>query len=179
MGLKLSPYQRSKQKLLLQHKTQYQRTSCQPSRVSGGTPNSTPQTVSGHSKDKQRAIKELGRKTRVTREWYEVGLLWLEDEVKLPNNFYAAMVQLKSLERRLQKQDTLLKHYQKTLTLTSKQFTSAQLNEMNRIQPETSFSDACHIILSSTRIKPNTLQKCGRQRQSIVLRGSLQRQISI
>ena len=48
-------------------------------------------------------------------ERYEVGLLWREDEVKLPNNFYSAMRQLKSLERRLQKDEALKKCYQETI----------------------------------------------------------------
>ena len=38
-----------------------------------------------------------------------------EEEVKLPNNIYSAMGQLKSLERRLQRDETLKKHYQETI----------------------------------------------------------------
>ena len=71
--------------------------------------------VTGHSKEKQRAIKMLEQTTRLNGEIYEVGLLWREDEVKLPNNFYSAMGQLKSLERRLQKDETLNKRYQETI----------------------------------------------------------------
>ena len=63
--------------------------------------------VTGHSKDEKRAINTLEQTTRFTGERYEVGLLWREEEVKLPNNFYSAMGQLKSLERRLQKDDML------------------------------------------------------------------------
>ena len=37
------------------------------------------------------------------------------DDVKLPNNFYSAMRQLKSLERRIQKDETLKKRYQETI----------------------------------------------------------------
>ena len=71
--------------------------------------------VTGHSKEEQRAIKTLEQTTRFNGDIYEVGLLWREDEVKLPNNFYSAMGQLKSLERRLQKEETLKKRYQKTI----------------------------------------------------------------
>ena len=71
--------------------------------------------VSGHSKEEQRAIKTLEQTTRFNGERYEVGLLWREDEVKLPNNFYSAMGQLKSLERRLQKDETIRKRYQETI----------------------------------------------------------------
>ena len=71
--------------------------------------------VTGHSKEEQRAIKTLEQTTRFNGERYEVGLLWREDEVKLPNNFYSAMGQLKSLEQRLQKDETLKKRYQETI----------------------------------------------------------------
>ena len=70
--------------------------------------------VSGQSKDEQRAFKTLEQTTRFTGERYEVGLLWREDEENLPNNFYSAMGQCKSLERRLQKDDMLRKRYQET-----------------------------------------------------------------
>ena len=69
----------------------------------------------GHSKEEQRAIRTLEQTTRFNGERYEVGLLWREDEVKLPNNFYSAIGQLKSLERRLQKDDILRKRYQETI----------------------------------------------------------------
>ena len=71
--------------------------------------------VTGHSKGVQQAIKALEQTTPFNGERYEVGLLWREDEVKLPNNFYSAMGQLKSLERRLQKEETLRKRYQETI----------------------------------------------------------------
>ena len=71
--------------------------------------------VTCHSKDEQREIKTLEQTTRFNGERYEVGLLWQEDEVKLPNNFYSAIGQLKSLERRLQKDETLRKRYQETI----------------------------------------------------------------
>ena len=71
--------------------------------------------VTGHSKEEQRAIQTLEQTTQFNGERYEVGLLWREDEVKLPNNFYSAMGQLKSLERRLQKDETLKRWYQETI----------------------------------------------------------------
>ena len=71
--------------------------------------------VTGHSKDEQRAIKTLEQTTRFNGERYEVGLLWREEEMKLPNNFYSAMGQLKSLERRLQKDETQRNRYQETI----------------------------------------------------------------
>ena len=71
--------------------------------------------ATGNSKEKRRAIKTLEQTTRFNGKRYEVGFLWREDEVKLPNNIYSAMGQLKSLERRLQKAETLKKRYQEII----------------------------------------------------------------
>ena len=40
---------------------------------------------------------------------YNVGMLWAEDNIELPNNYFSALVQLKSLEKRLTKDQTLTK----------------------------------------------------------------------
>ena len=53
--------------------------------------------------------------SRSTGEIHEVGLLRRELEMKLPYNFYSAMVQLKSLERHLQKYDAIWRRYQEAL----------------------------------------------------------------
>ena len=74
----------------------------------------------GRSKNEQRAIKTLQQTTRFTGEWYEVVLLWWEDEVKIPKNFYSAMVRLKFLEGRLQKDDLLQKRHQETIETDNK-----------------------------------------------------------
>ena len=60
-------------------------------------------------------MKTFYQTTWFNGEKYEVGLLWREEEVKMPNNFYSAMGKLKSLERRLQKDETLKKRYQETI----------------------------------------------------------------
>ena len=70
--------------------------------------------VTGHSKEEQRASKTFEQATRTNGERQEVGLLWREDEVKLPNNFYSAMGQLKSLEWHLQKDEIFKKRYIET-----------------------------------------------------------------
>ena len=41
--------------------------------------------------------------------------LWRDDEVKLPNNFYSAMEQIKFLERHLPKDEMLKKRYQEAI----------------------------------------------------------------
>ena len=71
--------------------------------------------LNGQSMDEHRAIKTLEQTTRFMGERYEVGLLWREDERKLPNIFYSAMGQRKSPERCLQKDAMLQKRYQETI----------------------------------------------------------------
>ena len=46
---------------------------------------------------------------------YQVGMLWADEESTLPNNYFSALVQLKSLERRLGKDPQLKESYSKTI----------------------------------------------------------------
>ena len=90
--------------------------------------------VTGHSKEEQRAIKTLEQTTPFNGERYGVGLLWGEDELKLPNNIYSAMWQLKSLERHLQKDEMLKKRHQEAIDTDVnagyvRKVDQAQLNE--------------------------------------------------
>ena len=66
-----------------------------------------------HDKNEGYTQKHLG--SNVTSMGQRVASRTQEDEVKLPNNFYSAMGQLKSLKRRLQKDDTFRKRYQETI----------------------------------------------------------------
>ena len=38
---------------------------------------------------------------------YDVGMLWADDNIQLPNNYFSSLVQLKSLEKRLSRDPTL------------------------------------------------------------------------
>ena len=62
-----------------------------------------------------RAEKLLERTTYHDESQYQVGMLWAEDESSLPNNYFSALVQLKSLERRLGKDAELKERYSKTI----------------------------------------------------------------
>ena len=46
---------------------------------------------------------------------YQVGMLWADEESTLPNNYFSALVQMKSLERRLGKDLPLKESYSKTI----------------------------------------------------------------
>ena len=49
-----------------------------------------------------RASKLLQETTYHDGIRYQVGMLWADDESSLPNNYFSALVQVKSLERRLE-----------------------------------------------------------------------------
>ena len=42
-------------------------------------------------------------------------MLWANDDLDLPNNYYSALVQLKSLEKRLSKDEELRSKYSKNI----------------------------------------------------------------
>ena len=63
----------------------------------------------------KRANKILETTTVHDEDRYSVGMLWATDNVTLPNNYYASLVQLKSLERRLEKDPELKSNYIKTV----------------------------------------------------------------
>ena len=63
------------------------------------------------SANDKRANKILEATTIHDGERYSVGMLWVEDDVTLPNNFYSSLVQLKSLEKRLGKDASLKEPY--------------------------------------------------------------------
>ena len=47
---------------------------------------------------------------------YDVCMLWVDDNITLPNNYFLSMVQLKSLEKRLSRDTTLKENYAKTIS---------------------------------------------------------------
>ena len=46
---------------------------------------------------------------------YDVGTLWAADNIQLPNNYFSSLVQLKSLEKRLAKDEHLREKYTSTI----------------------------------------------------------------
>ena len=72
-------------------------------------------TVDGRSKEDQKAITILNDKTEFDGERYVVHMLWADPEANLPNNYYAALKQFESLEKRLQKDPNLRDSYSDTI----------------------------------------------------------------
>ena len=46
---------------------------------------------------------------------YDVGMLWADDNIQLPNNYFSSLVQLKSLEKRLSRDISLKEKYSNTI----------------------------------------------------------------
>ena len=46
---------------------------------------------------------------------YDVGMLWAADNIQLPHNYFSSLVQLKSLEKRLAKDEDLREKYTSTI----------------------------------------------------------------
>ena len=72
-------------------------------------------TVDSRSAADARAEKILEDTTYHDGSRYQVGMLWAEEESSLPNNYFSAPVQLKSLERRLGRDTELKERYSKTI----------------------------------------------------------------
>ena len=68
--------------------------------------------VNSRSAADARASKILDETTYHDGSRYQVCMLWAEDGSSLPNNYFSALVQLKSLERRFSKDPELKQHYE-------------------------------------------------------------------
>ena len=71
--------------------------------------------VDSRSAADARALEILEETTYHDGNRYHVGMLWTEADSSLPNNSFSALVQLKSLERRLDKDPELKQLYAKTI----------------------------------------------------------------
>ena len=85
----------------------------------------------------RRAVEILDQSTVHEKGRYFVGMLWSSDEVKLPNNYFSALVQLKSLEMRLSKDPDLRERYAQTIRedLSKKYVVKVQTAEETEHQP--------------------------------------------
>ena len=71
--------------------------------------------VDPRSSSDARAHEILENTTVHNGKRYNVGMLWAEDNIELPNKYFSALVQLKSLEKRLSKDLTLREKYSNTI----------------------------------------------------------------
>ena len=71
--------------------------------------------VDPRSSADRRAVKILEKTTKHDGQIYQVGMLWANDDIDLPNNYYSALVQLKSLKKRFSKDEKLRSKYSKNI----------------------------------------------------------------
>ncbi|XP_075250920.1 uncharacterized protein LOC142343117 [Convolutriloba macropyga] len=71
--------------------------------------------VDPRSSSDRRAVEILEKTTFNDGKRYQVGMLWSKDDLPLPNNYYSALVQLKSLEKRLFRDQDLRVKYEKSI----------------------------------------------------------------
>ena len=71
--------------------------------------------VDPRSSADRRAVEILKKTTTHDGQRYQVGMLWANDDLDLPNNYYSALVQLKSLEKRLSMDEELRSKYSKNI----------------------------------------------------------------
>ena len=71
--------------------------------------------VDPRSVSDRRAVEILDQSSVHEKGLYFVGMLWFSDVVKLPNNYFSALVQRKSLEKGLSKDSDLRERYAQTI----------------------------------------------------------------
>ena len=62
-----------------------------------------------------RAQELLETTTLHNGKGYDVGMLWADDNIQLPNNDFSSLVQFKFLEKRLSRDTTLNENYANTI----------------------------------------------------------------
>ena len=72
-------------------------------------------SASGRSKEDNKTLEMLKATTKFDGERYDVGILWKKAKPHLPNKYSSAVCQLKSLERRLEKDENLKQRYKETI----------------------------------------------------------------
>ena len=74
--------------------------------------------VNSRSSADRRAVEILEKTTTHDHdgERDQVGMLWANDDLDLPNNYYSALLHLKSLEKRLSKDEELRSKYSKNIS---------------------------------------------------------------
>ena len=102
--------------------------------------------VDSRSAADARASKILAETTYHDSSRYQVGMLWAEDGSSLPNNYFSALVQLKSLERRFSEDPELKQHYGKTIQDDLDKGYIEKIDKQTASKLTTPESGICHTI---------------------------------
>ena len=71
--------------------------------------------TNGKSKDERKALETLKNTINFKEGRYEIDLLWSDEFKGMPNKYISAAAQLRSLEKRLEKDEDIRKRYQETI----------------------------------------------------------------
>ena len=77
--------------------------------------NASNSSVFERTKEDDKTLEMPKATTKFDGERFEVGLFWKNAKPHLPNNYSSAVSQLKSLERRLEKNENLKQRYKETI----------------------------------------------------------------
>ena len=88
---------------------------CQIKRLYEIESNGAYKHINYRSAEDERAAKLLDSSTVHDGSRYAVGVLWAEESIMLPDNYYSSLVHLESLEKRLAKDPHLRDQYSKTI----------------------------------------------------------------
>ena len=92
-----------------------------------------------------RAMKILKETTFNDGGRYLVGMFWADEESSLPNNYFSALVKLKSLERRLGNDPQLRERFSKTIIEAFKKGYMVQVDKSECSEPINVVNGTCHI----------------------------------
>ena len=94
--------------------------------------------VDSRSAADARAVKIFEQTTFNNGCRYQVGMLWADEERRLPSNYFSAVVQLKSLERHLGKDTQLKKCYCKTIREKFEKWYTVQVKKFECLRTDNS-----------------------------------------
>ena len=99
------------------------------------------------------AVEILDQSTVHEKGRYFVGMLWSSNEFKLPNNYFSALVQLKSLEKRLSKDSDLRERYAQTIRedLSKNYDVKVQNREETEHQPDREWYLPHHPVMNPNK----------------------------
>ena len=82
---------------------------------------------------------------------YDVGVLWAEDNIELPKNYFSALVQIKSSEKRLTNDQTLREKYSNTIKEDLDKGYVIRVKDAHKVKDARNESGTYHTIRLLTR----------------------------
>ena len=91
----------------------------------------SPVNVSGHPREDKRTLEQPEKTTKLVDGRYELGLSFVEDNATIQNISFSAPSQFCSLERRLEKHESLKQRYEETINVDLHNGYNRKLEEEN------------------------------------------------